>query len=749
MSIIAQNTLLARDVQSPTVASPVRGVFSSLFNPSLALVTEKCEQLDKFLEAIGYAEDEPLHIRAFRPNKHKSDPHTFITTRKKITGNARAQLELIGLNKTHGIYFVVNAGGKSDAEITRFNAFFVERDDVAIAEQHSLLDAAPIQPSIRVETKKSVHAYYLLDGDCDAAEWRDIQLRLISHFNGDKSIKNPSRIMRLPFFNHLSITETSGDIKSKPVELHTIKPYRRFTVQQMRDAFPDVESRQRQSSLDDVVYGEFAVTLNDPVKDRANAKEALLRLSPERCNEYQSWIEVGIALYNIFDGDDEGFGLWRAWSKQSSKYYEGECEAKWDTFGGREDAAKLTVASLILWARKDNPEQESTNEADVKDALTDLGNAHYLVRLHGQNLRYNKLVQKWFVWDETRWIEDTHGEVIERAKVTAATMLQDAIDENKKTLGMKKEQVKHALSSQSERRLRSMVSLAQSDPAIRINIDAFDSDPYMLNVSNGTLDLRTGELHQHRRDELITKLVPVSYSPEANAPLWTAFLNRIFNGNQNLIHFIQRATGYTLTGSINEQCLFIMHGTGANGKSTFINTIAELLSDYGQNTPTETLMIQKNRSGATEDIARLRGARFVSAVETDAGQRLSESLVKQLTGGDRVTARFLYSHLFEYSPQFKIWLAANYKPNITGTDHAIWRRIKLIPFDVTIPENERDPNLPSKLRDELSGILAWAVKGAMEWYASGLGEPDEVKRATAAFAPNKIRLRSSLLIAAY
>jgi putative DNA primase/helicase len=227
-----------------------------------------------------------------------------------------------------------------------------------------------------------------------------------------------------------------------------------------------------------------------------------------------------------------------------------------------------------------------------------------------------------------------------------------------------------------------------------------------------------------------TKLSPVAYDPAATASKWMAFLDRIFDGDASLIGFVQKAVGYSLTGDVSEQCLFLLHGSGANGKSVFLKTLTAMLADYGQTTRTETWMT-KRPGGVSNDVAALRGARFVSAVETDDGQRLAEGTVKALTGGDAVRARFLFQESFEFQPQFKIWLAANHKPEIRGTDHAIWRRIRLVPFNVTIPALERNAHLDAELRSELPGVLAWAVEGCLAWQREGLGEPLAVKEATA------------------
>lgn len=273
------------------------------------------------------------------------------------------------------------------------------------------------------------------------------------------------------------------------------------------------------------------------------------------------------------------------------------------------------------------------------------------------------------------------------------------------------------------------MELAKSEPGVPVSADQLDAAPWVLNVLNGTLDLRTGQLRPHAREDLLTKLAPVAYDPGALCPTWEAFLSRILAGDVELIRFVQKVIGYSLTGSTQEQCLFILYGAGANGKSTLIQSISALLGDYARQTPTETLLVQRG-DGVRNDLARLQGARFVSAVEVEGGRRLAEALVKQLTGGDTITARFLYGEHFEFQPMFKLWLAVNHRPVVQGTDHAIWRRIRLLPFTVTIPPAEQDKRLAEKLQAELAGILRWAVEGCQAWQREGLEPPAAVQRAT-------------------
>jgi putative DNA primase/helicase len=366
----------------------------------------------------------------------------------------------------------------------------------------------------------------------------------------------------------------------------------------------------------------------------------------------------------------------------------------------------------------------------ISENLTDLGNARRLVARYGKDIRYCHPWGRWLVWDGGRWAKDETGMVLQLAKERVRSIYAEAAVTADETA--RKAIADHARRSESAMRIRAMVSLAESEPGVPVLPNEMDRHEWLFNVKNGTIDLRTGELRPHRREDILTKIVPVEYDPVAECPTWLAFLERIMAGNRNLIGFLQRAAGYSLTASTQEQCFFLLHGTGANGKSVFLTTLLAATGDYGiQAAP--VLLLKKSGESHPTEVADLFGARLVVATETEAGRRLAENLVKQLTGGDRLKARFMRQDFFEFNATHKIWLATNNKPTVRGTDYAIWRRIKLVPFTVTIPPEERDGSLPEKLRRELPGILAWAVKGCLEWQARGLDEPAEVTTATSAY----------------
>ena len=232
----------------------------------------------------------------------------------------------------------------------------------------------------------------------------------------------------------------------------------------------------------------------------------------------------------------------------------------------------------------------------------------------------------------------------------------------------------------------------------------------------------------------MTKLVPGEYDPKAACPVWKNFLDTVFAGDADLIRYVQKAVGYSLTGDTSEQCVFFLYGTGSNGKSTFLSTIRQVFGDYAANVQPETLMVKPSSSGgANSDIARLKSARFVTSTEPNEGMRLNEGLIKQLSGEDSVTARKLYSDEFEFLPEFKLWMGANHKPIIRGTDTGIWRRVHMIPFEVSISDEKKDKHLPGKLRGEIAGILNWAVEGYRLYASEGLKMPGAVAKAVAEY----------------
>lgn len=359
---------------------------------------------------------------------------------------------------------------------------------------------------------------------------------------------------------------------------------------------------------------------------------------------------------------------------------------------------------------------------------TDLGNAGRLVDMHGEEIRFCYDWNSWLIWDGTRWKQDTSGEVSRLATDVPRSLYLAAAEAEDKT--ERQNIAKFAAATEGAFRLRAMVELARSQ--VPVTMDALDSDPYLLTVENGTVDLRTGELREADPGDLITKSAAAAYDPAADAPKWRETLFEIFDGDAELTRFVQKAAGYSLTGDVSEQCLFVLYGTGSNGKSTFLSMLQRVLGDYGLSTPPSAILATRNDS-IPNDIARLRGIRFTTLLEVEQGRRLAEPMVKAMTGGDVIAARFLHGEFFDFTPEFKLWLGTNHKPRVLGQDTGIWRRIRLIPFTVQIPEERQDKHLFDKLQEERSGILNWLIEGCLMWQQEGLKPPVVVQQATESY----------------
>ncbi|MCL5104961.1 MAG: phage/plasmid primase, P4 family [Armatimonadetes bacterium] len=377
------------------------------------------------------------------------------------------------------------------------------------------------------------------------------------------------------------------------------------------------------------------------------------------------------------------------------------------------------------------------------EPLNDLGNARRLVKKHGDTIRFSHDAGKWFCWDGRRWAMDETGEIVRKAKTVVDDMLKSAVAMRKSAESASDESAlelarvfeRHAISSGNHQRIVAMIAQARSEPSVTILAGDLDADAWLFNCANGTIDLRTGELRPHNRNDLISKISEISYDPGATCPTWEKFIADIFQGDEELVRFVQSASGYTLTGDTREQVFFILHGCGSNGKSTFVGALRDIFGDYETKTSTDTI-VEKNNSNNSNDVAALRGSRLVSTIETSAGRRLAEALVKELTGQDAVTARFLYKEFFTFVPVFKLWLACNHVPVIQGQDHGIWRRVRLVPFGVQFRDVEepkgpyKDKALPEKLKTEYEGILAWLVRGCLDWQKDGLPAAKAIKLAT-------------------
>jgi P4 family phage/plasmid primase-like protien len=381
-------------------------------------------------------------------------------------------------------------------------------------------------------------------------------------------------------------------------------------------------------------------------------------------------------------------------------------------------------------------DQEPTNSDEnakrlAAEDFTDLANARRAHRMYGEDLRYVCEWGKWLAWDTKRYAVDQQRAMDCLGKAVADYRWQDAARLVRKGMGdLAEDAIKFAKYSASATGVSNLLALLRSEPNVPVGIGALDSDPWLLNLQNGTLNLKTCELQPHRRADLLTKIMPFKYDAGANCPTWLRFIREITCDDTELANYLCRAVGASLVGVVRDHALFFCYGHGANGKSVFLNSIMALLGiDYAMKAPPDLLLARKGESHPTER-ADLFGKRFVACIETEDGRRMAESLVKELTGGDAIRARRMREDFWQFRPSHKLWLASNHKPTIRGNDAGIWRRIRLIPFNATFTPDQQDRELPEKLLNELPGILNWAVVGCAQWQERGLDEPACVLQGT-------------------
>jgi len=474
--------------------------------------------------------------------------------------------------------------------------------------------------------------------------------------------------------------------------------------------------KQRGAPERDNAAGQSDRDLLDRAKSAKNGQK-FTRLWGGDWTDYPSQSEADLALCQMLafwtNGDDARIdSLFRR---------SGLMREKWDEkhFSGGETYGEHTVALAV--------ENLSTAASAVTpDPLdrTDLGNATRFAAKY-PDVRYDHVRRHWYIFrDGLWWVVDAVGEVYELAKGVIRARMSEV------TRGIGPEEaaqfLKWAIRSAQRERIAAMLALAQYVPTIADTGTGWNPDPLLLGVANGVVDLRTGQLRAGLPDDRITKSVSVAFSASTACPRWERFLLEVFGGNHDLVRYMQRALGYSITGQTSEQVLFINFGEGANGKSTLFNAVHSVVGGYALNLPFTAL--EKGRSASIpNDLATLPGARFVTASETNEGTRLNEGLIKALTGCDPITARFLYGEFFTFIPVAKYWLAVNHKPVVQDTSHGFWRRIHLIPYTQQFPRDER---LAGQLLAEREGILRWLVEGALLWQRDGLNPPESVQVAT-------------------
>ena len=624
----------------------------------------------------------------------------------------------------YGVFALINKGNEKafnriksgegsikDQHIESIRALFVEIDseEQIVGDNLERLEEAALHPSIIVQssTENKLHAYWLLADGVSLDEFTSFQEQLIQHFKASTESKNLSRVMRVPGFFHTK----AEPMLSRLLHCEDVA----YTRAELIEAFNlDPELKSKGSASD--------YQLPENWQPDSAFEAELLSKAKEQANK----VEHGGRHKKLF---------WFAFACQDNRVEQARANKLIKEFVGMlpkyDDPVTLDEAlKVVSWAYKERRPEQPWNVITLRSSSllwdfkrTDFGNAERFIARHGDDVRFCPSVG-WYVWDGTRWQPDDFNKVTQLFKQMVRDMYKECIDiEDEES---RKGAVKFVTSLENKTRCINALSFASTEPSITVDVNQFDSDKTLLNCLNGTIELSTGTLREFRRNDLITKIAPVEYDAAASCPNWLKFLEAITKTNKEVdngfINYKQMAYGYSLTGLTVEHALFIQYGSGANGKSTELEVMRSLMGDYAMQAEFDTFM-NKRDAGVRNDIARLKGARFVTASEGEAGGAFAESVVKRITGGDRITARFLNKEFFEFDPEFKVWLATNHKPRVKGSDEGIWRRIKLMPYEHTVPAEERDKHLKAKLLAERSGILAWAVRGAVA-YLVGKALPD-------------------------
>jgi len=575
-------------------------------------------------------------------------------------------------DKGAGVFLMINEGdgqGRKRQNVRNVRAVFVDLDGAPL---DPVLDA-DLDPHIVVESSPGkYHAYWFVQ-DCTLEQFGTLQKSLASRFNGDASVNDLCRVMRIPgFFHRKGISFLSRILNINP----DLPKYSVADIQKLT-AYAD-----KSDSLQGLSAGVLEGSRNNHLM-RLGGSLLNRDIMPEQMFE-QLWLEN---LANCLPP--------------------------------LEDSEVRTIVSSL--------ERYRDNEARAKN-YTHQTAAEILIARFKDMIRYNAERKAWLRYDGTRWNFYSPGGIRPLLRDTIRELYISVAKREPEARSAAHKQLKLLENSMTQ---RNILEMASTYPEVIVSQGQLDCDIYLLNLANGTLNLKTGTLQEYKPSDYITKKCPVSFDPLATCPTWLAFLDKIMDGNQEMVGFLQRAIGYSLTGDISEQCFFVCYGTGANGKSTMMNVIKSLMGDYGIQADPRVLMVrEKESSGPTPELARLAGARFVATSEAEDGQRFAEAQIKLMTGSDPITARYLHKEQFEFIPQFSIWFSTNHKPVVRGNDHGIWRRIHLIPFAVTIPSHEQDKHLEKKLVREFPGILNWALAGCMEWQDKGLQLPEVVRAAT-------------------
>lgn len=686
---------------------------------------------------------------------------------------------------SNDIYFGVGLGC-SPKDIGRFKAedikilpaLFLDIDVAGDAHKSTNLPAnfnialeflreLPIEPSIVVSSGSGLHVYYVFKEpwELDSAEEQLKAQQILKGWESYvrsrckwtiDSVAELARVLRLP--NTFNCKNSK-----KPIEVTVLfhngnkynpSDFEQFSIDitktEKRDKFKRLTSDGPASMVIErcnfiKACKDYAPELSESQWTAMITNIARCSDGPEACHE----LSRPYAGYSEQETNDKIYHCLNDMHPQTCQYIRDTLQFNQCPSGGC--GVKAPVGFALAKAKKTPKTTDENIDKPVPDGffdtetalisitkLTDLGNAEYFEQYYKGKIKYCYQMDKWLIWDGKKWVIDSADKITVKAGECVRSMydfLSKISDDD-----VRKKLFNHAMKSEDARKLSAMIRLAKG--RMTVSVDELDQDQWLINSPTGIIDLRTGALLPHDPEKNMTKMITANYDSFAECPVFEKFIHDIFNGNENLVKFMQRFLGYCLTGDTREQQFVIAHGDGRNGKGTLLNLISEILADYGKTTPTEVLY-SKKFDKASNDVARLAGARFVVASEGEKGKKFDEPLIKKMTGQDMLAARYLYKETFEFMPQFKLILMTNDKPVASEDDAALWERIQLVPFNQKFLGEKANKNLKYQLREpnELSGILQWLIAGCLEWQRIGLQPPQEVILATQEYRSENDKLQ--------
>ena len=655
-----------------------------------------------------------------------------------------------------GVFVTINETdltGRKTENVTKIRALWVDTDGA---------DQAPIiehfKPHLVIESSPgNFHDYHLVK-NCPLDQFRSAQKKLIEVFKTDKGIHDLPRVMRLPGFPHQKVNDAK-ELDGTPFMVRIVDDTSFFgptdwsELEKIIDGIP--RSQAPEQFIEEPTYFPKSMDIDlNPEPSREEVERILNTIDPDV--EYVDWINVLMGLHSL---SNSYLDLAEAWSAKGNKYVSGEVGSKWNSFSSNGGIGWGTVCRLAQDHGADLRAARSGITVNIAKPQNNIEFNHDAIAIalgqdsFDEDARFVASWNKWCFWDGTRWCVDDQLLHMTRIRAFLRALADETIQkaaadaeftEQKERSKIKNAATKTASWLRNKSAVSAIETLARSNHASVATAEQFDCNHMLLGTPEGTVDLSTGKMSEAKRSDMITKLTACSPAEIGSEPtLWLSFLEQIFNGDTELVTFMQRLVGYALTGRTTEHKLFFLYGTGRNGKSVFLNTLTNLYADYARRAASETFLNSRGDKHAT-GLAGLQGARLVVGSELPKGKTWDEAVIKDLTGGDRMTARFMRGDFFDFDPQLTLMIAGNNQPSFRGIDEAIRARVVMIPFTVTIPPEKRDLNLEEKLKAEWPSILRWAIDGAIDWQQHGLQVPKSVSDASAEYLNDEDILRQFL-----